>query len=167
MRSLPVSAAHPSAIIRSGHPRLADFRLEEKLRRYILQHPFKTLKKLKWEVPGWKNAKVRQIQATLKNRLDFPSCCAAAKPLLTPPMVKKWLAFCKTHLHMTVEDYEDVLDESIFRLINARAQKMRRGSSTNRYLQKYTVKTMKHPASVMIWGCFSGKGGRGSPSKPP
>ena len=92
-------------------------------------------------------------------------CSRQAAP--DAPMVKKWLAFCKTHLHMTVEDCEDVLDESIFRLINARAQKVRRGSSTNRYLQKYTVKTMKHPASVMIWGCFSGKGGRGSPSKPP
>ena len=39
---------------------------------------------------------------------------------------------------------------------------MRRPSTVSRYLSKYTVKTVKHPASVMIWGCFSGRGGRGS-----
>lgn len=32
----------------------------------------------------------------------------------------------------------------------------------SRYLQRFTVKTVKHPPSVMVWACFSGKGGRGS-----
>ena len=53
-------------------------------------------------------------------------------------------------------------DESMFMLVNPRAQKVRRPSSVSWYLSKYTVKTVKHPASVMIWGCFSGRGGRGS-----
>lgn len=26
---------------------------------------------------------------------------------------------------------------------------------------KYTIKIMKHSVSVVIWGCFNGKGGRG------
>jgi hypothetical protein len=33
---------------------------------------------------------------------------------------------------------------------------------TNRNNQRYTIRNVKHPASIMVWGCFSGKGGRGS-----
>jgi transposase len=31
-----------------------------------------------------------------------------------------------------------------------------------RYKQRFTVLKVKHSASVMVWGCFSGHGGRGS-----
>ena len=39
---------------------------------------------------------------------------------------------------------------------------MRRPSGVSRYLQRFTIKTVKHPASVMVWGCFSGNKGRGA-----
>ncbi len=52
-------------------------------------------------------------------------------------------------------------EEPTFRLINLRAQKVRRPSAMNRYKQRYVV-NVKHSASVMVWGCFCGKGGRGS-----
>ncbi len=59
-------------------------------------------------------------------------------------------------------------DESTFRLVNPRAQRARQ---TNHYKQKYVVVNVKHSASVMVWGCFSGIGGRGSlyflPPRPP
>jgi hypothetical protein len=38
---------------------------------------------------------------------------------------------------------------------------VRRPSGSNRYDTKYTAKTVKHPASVMVWGCFSANLGRG------
>jgi hypothetical protein len=31
----------------------------------------------------------------------------------------------------------------------------------NRYKHKFVLKTVKHSASVMVWGCFSGKKGHG------
>ena len=37
---------------------------------------------------------------------------------------------------------------------------VRRPSSASRYDPKFTVKTMKHPVSVMVWGDFSGNLGR-------
>lgn len=79
-------------------------------------------------------------------------------------MVKKRLAFCKKHLHWTEKDWETVMfsDESTFRLINPRAQKVRRPLGVNRYKQRYVVVNVKHPPSVMFWGCFCGIGGRGS-----
>ncbi len=38
---------------------------------------------------------------------------------------------------------------------------VRRPISSNRFNSKFTVKTVKHPISVMVWGCFSGSGGHG------
>jgi hypothetical protein len=38
---------------------------------------------------------------------------------------------------------------------------VRRPSGSNRFDSRYTVKTVKHPASMMVWGCFTGAGGHG------
>jgi hypothetical protein len=38
---------------------------------------------------------------------------------------------------------------------------VRRPSGMNRFDSRYTVKTVKHPASLMVWACFSGSCGRG------
>jgi hypothetical protein len=51
-------------------------------------------------------------------------------------------------------------DESAFRLVNSRGIKVRRISGISRYKQQY-IPTVKHSASVMVWGCFSGKRRRG------
>ncbi len=48
-----------------------------------------------------------------------------------------------------------------FRLVNSREKKVRRPGGLNCYKQHFTIPTVKHSASVMIWGCFSGKKGRG------
>jgi hypothetical protein len=50
-------------------------------------------------------------------------------------------------------------DESTFRLVNSRGMKVPRPSVLNRYKQRFTVPTVKHSASVMVWGCFSGTNG--------
>jgi transposase len=164
VKDLPVSANPPPPKKRSGRPRLTNRKLDERLRRYLLRYPFKTAKELKTEVVGWQNVSVRTIQKVCKVRLGLPSRCAAKKPLLTAKMVKKRLSFCKKHRAWSETDWESVMfsDESTFRLINPRAQKVRRSSLTSRYKQRYTIRNVKHPASVMVWGCFSGLGGRGS-----
>ncbi len=93
----------------------------------------------------------------------MPARAAAKKPLLTKKMVKKRLAFCKKYLKWTPAQWENVMfsDESTFRLVNSRGIKVRRISGISRYKQRYTVPTVKHSASVMVWGCFRGKRGRG------
>ena len=37
---------------------------------------------------------------------------------------------------------------------------VQRPSTASRYASKFTVKTIKHPASVMVWGALSEKKGR-------
>jgi transposase len=163
-RNLTPFTPPPPAKKRSGRPRLTTNREDERLRRYVLRNPFKTAKEIKSEVPGWKNASVRLIQHVCQKRLKILSRAAAKKPLLTSAMVKKRLRFCKKHLHWTEKDWETVMfsDESTFKLINPRSQRVRRPTGINRYKQRYVTVNVKHPPSVMIWGCFCGVGGRGS-----
>jgi hypothetical protein len=100
----------------------------------------------------------RTIQRSLQKDLKMPSRRAAQKPLLTEKMKKKRMAFCKVYQHWTAEDWSNVMysDESTFRCIRSISTKVRRPSGSNQYDSRYTVKTVKHPDSVMIWGCFSG-----------
>jgi hypothetical protein len=163
-KALPEDALPPAPKRRSGRPRIMKHRHEERLRRYLLRFPFKTAKELKAEVPGCAKLSVRQIQFICKQRLALPSGCAAKKPLLTAKMIRKRLTFCKKYRKWTEKNWDSVMfsDESTFRLINPRAQKVRRPSTVCRYKQRYTVVNVKHSTSVMIWGCFSGNGGRGS-----
>jgi hypothetical protein len=53
-------------------------------------------------------------------------------------------------------------DESTFRLVNPRAAKVRRPSTVRRYKKRFTISTVRHSPSVMVWGCFSGRKGMGS-----
>jgi hypothetical protein len=82
--------------------------------------------------------------------------------LPTAKMTKKRFAFCMKYLKWTPKQWENVMfsDESTFRLVNSRGSIMRRSRGISRYKQRYTISTVKHSASVMVWGCFSGKKGR-------
>ena len=50
-------------------------------------------------------------------------------------------------------------DESTFRLVRGVPKMVRRPSTASRFDPKFTVKTVKHPASVMVWGLLSGNMG--------
>ena len=51
-------------------------------------------------------------------------------------------------------------DESTFQVFRVGSTKVRRLSSANRYDPRYTVPTVKHLQSVMVWGAFSSDKGR-------
>ncbi len=144
----------------SGWPSVSTNRAVERLGRNLERFPFKMARQLKAELNGWSNVSVCTIQKVCQRKLKMPSSSAAKKLLLTARMVRKRLQFAKS----TEKDCEKVmfLDESTFRLVNPRAQRVRWPTQTNRYKQKYVVVNVKHSASVMVWGFFSGIGGRGS-----
>jgi hypothetical protein len=106
---------------------------------------------------------VRYINHLILKRLKIPSRMAAQKPLLTKKMKSKRLAFAKKYKHWTEEDWSKVMfsDESTFRCLRAVRSRVRRPTGSDRFDSRYTVKTVKHPDSVMVWGCFAGNGGRG------
>jgi transposase len=133
------------------------------LKRQIKKYPAMTAGQLRESLPELAHLADRTIQHALQKHLKMPSRVAALKPLLTEKMKKRRMAFCNKYKSWTEADWSTVMysDESMFRCIRATRSRVRRPIGSNRYDSRFTVKTVKHPDSVMIWGCFSGTGGRG------
>ena len=73
-------------------------------------------------------------------------------------MRQKRLDLCELHQDSTEEMWMDVMfmDESKFDILRSKGTLVRRGPESDRYDPKYTIKTVKHPASVMLGGNFRG-----------
>jgi hypothetical protein len=82
-------------------------------------------------------------------------CCHEAPG--TDKMRKKRVAFAKKFQHWTPEQQGKLMfsDESTFRMLRAVQSKVRRPIGSYLYSSHYTVKTMKHPDSMMVWACFT------------
>ena len=148
----------------SGVKRKTTARTDKILVREVKQDPSITAAELKHKHPDLlKDVSVRTIQHRLQRDLGLPCRRAAKKPLLTERMRQKRLAFAKKYQNWTVEQWKRVMwsDESTFRLVRGGSKVVRRPKDVSRYNERYTVKTVKHPESVMVWGCFSGEKGRG------
>ncbi len=154
----------PIRKVGSGGKKKTTERTNTIVKREVLLNPSITAASLKKKHPMLlQDVSIRTIQHRLQKDLNMPSRRAAKKPLLTAPMMKKRIQFCKTYLHWTSADWLKVMfsDESTFRLVRAGSALVRRPPGASRYDSKYTVKTVKHPDSVMVWGAFSGIHGRG------
>lgn len=147
----------------SGRPRKVTPTILEILKRQITKYPAMTAMDLKESLPELSELSERTIQHALAKYLKMPSRIAAQKPLLTPKMKKKRLNFAKKYKDWTPQQWATVMfsDESTFRCIRAIRSKVRRSKNTSRFDSRVTVKTVKHPDSVMVWACFSGSVGRG------
>lgn len=148
----------------SGAPKKTTARTDNLLKREVLSNPAITAVELKINHKELlQNVATRTIRHRLQKDLDLPIRRAAKKPMLTAAMKKKRLGFCKKYKDWTSEQWKKVMfsDESTFRLVRGGSKTVRRPSTVSRYDPKYTVKTVKHPDSVMVWGAFSGNMGRG------
>lgn len=146
----------------SGAPRKTSPRTDKILAREVKQDPSITAVGLKEKHPILlQNVSVRTIQHRLQKDLKLPARRAAKKPLLTEAMKKRRLDFCQKYKDWTSADWQKVMfsDESTFRLVRGGSKIVRRPSSVSRYDPHYTVKTVKHPDSVMVWGAFTGHKG--------
>lgn len=147
-----------------GRPRLTSKETDKLLRREVLKNPRLTASELKSCYPILlEKPSIRTLRHRLQKDLQLPSRIASKKPLLTDAMKKKRLAFAKKYKDWTPEQWEKVLwsDESTFQMFNHHHRRVRRPPSISRYNIAYTLPTVKHPVSVMVWGCFSGLRGRG------
>ena len=148
----------------AGRPKKTSPETDRLLRRAIMKQPSLTSKDLKDAFPNLlAGVSQRTIQHRLRKDLGLPSFTASKKPLLTDRMRKKRMDFCKKYASWTEEQWQNVVfsDEACLYLIPSVSKKVRRPRGSNRFAEKYTVKTVKHSPYVMVWGCFSGAGGRG------
>ena len=96
------------------------------------------------------------ISRRLSREFNLKSYKPARKSRLTPVMKVKRLAFAKKHRNWTIQQWSKVLfsDESTFQQFVVRKRHVRKPTG-KRYDDKYTVSTMKHAPSQMIWGAMS------------
>jgi hypothetical protein len=136
--------------------------LKRMLKRQIIKYPALTAAEIQVSVPELRIVSERPIQRTLQKDLNMPCRVAAMRPLLTEKMTAKRLKFAKKYRHFTKEDWAKVMysDESTFKCLRSTRTIIRRPQGSNRYDSHYTVKTVKHPDSVMVWGSFSETLGR-------
>ena len=148
----------------TGRPRKTSKATDTLMRRELLKNPRLTASELKKAHPSLLGeVSLRTIQDRLLKDLKMPSRSPAKKPLLSNAMKKARLEFARQYKDWTPEDWSTVMwsDESTFRCITGRQGRIRRPVGSDRYDPRFTEKSVKHPDSVMIWGCFSGLGGRG------
>ena len=86
---------------------------------------------------------------------DLGAYKSVKKPLINKQMAKKRLEFCEEYADM---DWSKVIfsDESRFMCFSSYRPPLVRRPIGKALDPKYLTPTIKHPASVMVWGCFKG-----------
>ena len=92
--------------------------------------------------------------------LNYKSLKPIHKPLLTIAQRERRVKFAKKYLNFTQDDWFDVLwsDESIFTVTCNRGARVYRRQGSDPLHPWYVEQTVKHPDSLIVWGCFSGRG---------
>ena len=129
------------------------------LLRKIKRNPFASSSDLKKDLKTYgifySAGRIRRI---LREKFNLNGYRAARKPLLTKSMRLRTLECAKRYAALSLEDWAKVLfsDETMIRQFYQRVIVLR--PPGRRYLQGYVMKTVKHPISIMIWGCISRNG---------
>ena len=78
-------------------------------------------------------------------------------------MKKQHHAFAKKHAHWTTEQWRKVIfsNESNFQVFKMGSTTVWHPRSSDHFDPRYTVPTVKHLQSVIVWKCFSGEKRRG------
>jgi transposase len=146
---------------RTGRPRKTTKRDDNLMKLIVSRSPTSSCKKVQANLLQ-KGCEVSV--STVSRRLSKEFELKSYKPVkkMTPAMRKKRLDFARRHQTWTVGDWNKVMfsDESTFQQFTSRQQHVRRPVG-KRFDVKYTIPTMKHPPSQMIWGAFSHNGTAG------
>ena len=148
----------PAHLSKPGRPRKVSKRTLTVLKHDLSVRPVRTARELKENNPGLLGSvSLRTVSRYCKKDLVLPSRTAARKPLLTPRHIANRLSFAKKYIQWPIEKIRSILwsDESVFTVSGTRFARVRRPKGSDRYDPKYTVKTVKHPDSVMVWGAFT------------
>ena len=148
---------------RSGRPRVTSQRDDHLIKRMAVRSPTSSSKKIRSALLlKGTVASTATVKRRLADEFGLKAYKPAKKPRLTPSMKAKRYAFAKAHQHWTTENWRKVLfsDESTVQQFTCRKRLVRRPVGA-RYEDRYTIQTMKHPPSIMVWGAMSARGTAG------
>ena len=145
---------------RTGRPRVTTAQENNVMRRIVVRSPTSSMKKIRAELlhRGHRISHMT-ISRYLSKEFNLNSYKPAKKPRLTAAMKAKCLQFANNHQHWTAEQWGKVLfsDKSTFQQFVVQKRHVRRPTG-KRFDERYTIPTVKHPASQMVWGAMSRNG---------
>ena len=146
---------------RSGRKRKSVTRCDRTLIRISLRNRKLTLKELSRELK--ESSGVELSAPTVRRRLlenGLRGSKARKKPLLTEKQRKHRLEWERSHVKWHVENWRKVLfgDESTFTLNNHVGNNYVRRRPEEEYRPYCISLTIKHPQSIMVWGCMAASG---------
>ena len=148
---------------KSGRPRKTSQRDDHTMKKIVARSPTSSCKKIRSNLlENGVDISLSTVSRRLSKEFGLISRKPAKKPKLTTRMMKKRFEFARNHIHWTVDDWGKVLfsNESTFQQFVVRHKHVRRPVG-KRFHPKYTIPTMKHPPSQMIWGAMSKNGTAG------
>jgi len=146
---------------RSGRKRKSTKREDRTLVRISLANRRLASKELSRELNESTGAKLSA--PTVRRRLlenGLRGCKARKKPLLTEKQRKRRLEWARSHVKWSVEKWRRVLfsDESTFTVNNHSGNNYVRRKPGEEFRPYCISPTIKHPQSIMVWGCMSASG---------
>ena len=125
-----------------------------------MRSPTSSMKKIRAELLR-RGHRISHMTVSRRLFKDFnmKSYKPAKKRRLTAAMKAKRLQFANNHQHWTSEQWEKVIfsEESTFQQFVVRKRHVRRPTG-KRFDKRYTIPTVKHPPSQMVWGAMPKNG---------
>jgi len=146
---------------RSGRPKATSEKEDRLILRQVKKNPFISASQIKASMsPHLAGVSTRTITRRLRNKFKMPARTPRKKPLITEKARKRRLSWCLAHREWTVHQWKRVTfsDESTFLQFQQQRQYVRRPPGVSPTDNRFTVKTVKHAPSIMVWGCFSHHG---------
>ena len=142
----------------SGQPRCTSEQTDRMIHRMAVENPMCSASYIQANLPNEVNVSTRTIRRRLNKEFNLVSYSPAVKPLLSDKNVKDRLIFADKYKDWTADQWRSVMfsDESTIKQFSNYTSHVRRPPG-QRYNPKYTVSSVKHSPSVMIWGCISAK----------
>lgn len=146
---------------RSGRPRKSTPREDRTLVRLSLTDRRKSSSELSRDWQDTNNITVHP--STVRRRLicaGLKGCKARKKPLLTEKQRRNRLKWAREHKSWSVDQWKRVLfsDESTFSVTNHSGLQYVRRRPGEAFKPWCITPTVKHPTSVMVWGCMAASG---------
>jgi transposase len=144
---------------RTGRPSATTRQDDSAMLRIVTRFPAASSTYIASQLPPGVKVSRDTIRRRLRNKFGLTAHRPSRKPLLSAKNIRDRLAFCRKYSSWSPAQWQSVLfsDESTIRQFHNPTQFIRRPSGA-RYDDHYTIPSVKHSPSLMVWGAISSSG---------